>query len=407
MEDVVDRFLRYTRYDTRSKEDVSDFPSTKGQLTLLSDIAKELNSIGMKDVSIDKFGYVFGTLPANTERSIPAIGFISHVDTSPEMPGNGVNAQLVENYDGGDIVLNRELKIVLSPDEFPELKKYVGKTLITTDGTTLLGADDKSGVAEIVTAMEYLTDHPEIKHGEVKVGFTPDEEVGRGVDFFDTAKFGAKYAYTVDGGGLGGLEYENFNAAAASITVRGKNVHPGSAKGIMKNSMLIAAELMMMLPDDETPSSTDGYQGFYHIIGIRGSVEQTKMKYIIRDFEMDGLNSRKAFIEDAAERLNKKYGEGTVTVELKDQYYNMKEKIKEHMDVVDKAKRAIEEIGLQPVIQPIRGGTDGARLSFIGLPCPNLFTGGHNYHGRYEFIPTFAMEMAVDVILKIIELYTK
>lgn len=407
MEDVVDRLLRYVKYDTKSLEDMEQFPSTSKQLVLLKEISEELKKMGMKDVTMDKYGYVFATLPSNIERDLPVIGFIAHVDTSPEVSGENVSPRIVKNYDGADIVLNRDLNIVLSPGEFPELKNYVGGDIITTDGTTLLGADDKAGVAEIISAMEYLINHPESKHGTIRAGFTPDEEVGRGVDFFDVKRFDASAAYTVDGGEIGELEYENFNAARAVVTVNGKSVHPGSAKGIMKNSILIAAEFISMLPEDETPANSEGYEGFYHLDKIDGGVEQTVLKYILRDFEMEGLDRRKENIKQACEKINQKYGDGTVIVDLKDQYYNMKEKIKDHMYLVDIAKKAMEDVGVKPKINPIRGGTDGARLSFMGLPCPNLFTGGHNYHGKYEYIPVSSMEKAVENILKIIELYTK
>lgn len=407
MEKVLDKFLRYVKYDTQSQEDVEAFPSTSKQLVLLKKISEELKGIGMRNVTMDKYGYVFASVPSNIEKEVPSLGFISHVDTSFEVSGENVKPQIVKNYDGGNIVLDKDLNIVLSPEEFPELKNYMGKDIITTDGTTLLGADDKAGVSEIITAMEYLLEHPEIKHGPIKVGFTPDEEVGRGVDFFDVKRFNASAAYTVDGGAIGELEYENFNAARAVITINGKSVHPGSAKGIMKNAILIGAELVNMLPEDETPACSEGYEGFYHIDNITGGVEQVRMKYILRDFEIEGLKKRKEKILQMAEKLNEKYGEGTVVVECKDQYYNMKEKIKEHMYIVDIAKKAMLDSGVKPLINPIRGGTDGARLSFMGLPCPNLFTGGHNYHGKYEYIPVFAMEKAVEVILKIIELYTE
>jgi len=407
MEKVVKRFLRYVKYNTMSKEDVENFPSTPGQLVLLKDIASELREIGMKDVDVDEYGYVFGTLPSNMNNKVPTIGFIAHVDTSCAIAGANVNPKVTENYDGGDIVLNRELGIVLSPKDFPKLKNYKGDRIITTDGTTLLGADDKAGVAEIITALEYLVTHPEIKHGTVRVGFTPDEEVGRGVDFFDVKKFDADFAYTLDGGEIGELEYENFNAAGAKITVKGKSTHPGSAKGIMVNSLLIASELAMMLPSDETPANTQGYEGFYHLNEMQGDVEQTKMKYIIRDFDMEGLENRKAHMKKIVQSFNDKYGDGTVILDIKDQYYNMAEKIMENKHIVDTAYKAIEITGIKPLVQPIRGGTDGARLSFMGLPTPNLFTGGHNFHGRFEYIPISSMEKAVEVILNILKLYSE
>lgn len=407
MENVLQRFLRYVKYDTQSQEDVEQYPSTSKQLNLLKELYEELKQIGMQDVSIDQYGYVFAALHSNIEKDKPAIGFISHVDTSPEVSGAGVKPILVENYNGGDIILNKELGIVLSPDEFPELNEYKGKTIITTDGTTLLGADDKAGIAEIITAMEYLINHPEIRHGDIRVGFTPDEEVGRGVDFFNVKKFDADLAYTVDGGKLGELEYECFNAASANVTITGKSVHPGSAKGIMINSILVGKEFLDMLPKDEIPSTTEGYEGFYHIIDIYGNVEKTNLKYILRDFTLEGLNHRKDTMLEIEQKLNKKYGDGTVHIELKDQYYNMAEKVKEHIETVNIAKKAMEYLNIIPRINPIRGGTDGARLSFMNLPCPNIFTGGHNFHGKYEYIPVFAMEKCVQVIIKIIELYAE
>lgn len=405
MTNVVDRFLKYVKYDTQSQEDVDNFPSTPKQLLLLKELASELIAIGLKDVTLDEYGYVFGTLPSNIESPTPTIGFIAHVDTSPAISGKNVNPKIVENYNGEDIILNKELNLILSPNEFPDLKDYKGQDIITTDGTTLLGADDKAGIVEILTAMEHLIVHPEIKHGTVRVGFTPDEEVGRGVDFFNVERFNADFAYTLDGGKLGELEYENFNAAKVLVTVKGKSAHTGSAKNILKNSIIIASEFLNMLPAEETPENTEGYEGFYHIDGFNGTVEQTKMKYILRDFDETGLITRKANIVRIAEALNKKYGEDTVMIDIKDQYFNMIEKIKEHIDIVETASKAMVECGIKPIINPIRGGTDGARLSFMGLPTPNLFTGGHNYHGRYEYIPIPSMDKAVNVILKIIEIY--
>lgn len=406
MEKVVERFLRYVKYDTKSKEDVVDFPSTPGQLVFLKDLAYELKALGMKDIYQDEHGYVFATLPSNTEKNVPVIGFIAHVDTSPEISGKDVNPKIVEDYDGQDIVLNDEHRVILSPNEFPELKNYIGQTLITTDGTTLLGADDKAGVAEIITAMEYLINHPEIPHGTIRVGFTPDEETGRGTDFFDVKKFNADFAYTIDGGALGELEYECFSGAKAIITIKGKSTHPGSAKGVMKNAVSIGVELASMLPQDETPEATEGYQGFYHINHFEGRVDGAVLKYIIRDFDRSELEKRKKFIKNVVERINEKYGPGTATMELKDQYYNMREIIDQHKHIVDTAFKAMEALNIKPVVTPIRGGTDGARLSFMGLPCPNLFTGGHNYHGRFEYIPVQSMKKSVDVILKIIDIYT-
>ncbi|PRR72094.1 peptidase T [Clostridium thermopalmarium] len=405
METVVERFLRYVKFDTKSDEESNTVPSTKGQMVFAKELVKELKEIGLSDASVDDKGYIMATLPSNIEKQIPTIGFIAHMDTSPDMSGENVNPQFVENYDGGDILLNKENNVVLRTIDFPEIKEYKGKTLITTDGTTLLGADDKAGIAEIITAVEFLINHPEIKHGTIKLGFTPDEEIGRGADYFDVKKFNADFAYTVDGGALGELEYENFNAASAKIIVKGRNVHPGYAKGKMINSMLIANELVGMLPKQEVPELTEGYEGFYHLIGFNGEVEETKLQYIIRDFDMTKFKERKNTMASVVSELNKKYGEGTVILEMKDQYYNMKEKVEPVKHIVETAFKAMEEVGVTPKVTPIRGGTDGARLSFMGLPTPNLFTGGHNFHGKYEFIPTFAMEKAVEVILKIIDIY--
>ncbi|SCG82301.1 tripeptide aminopeptidase [Proteiniborus sp. DW1] len=407
MKKVVDRFLNYVAIDTKSEYDSQDFPSSKKQFELANLLVKELNELGLKDVSVDENCYVMATLPSNTDKKVPTIGFIAHMDTSPDMSGENVKPKIVENYDGGDIILNKENNIVLSPKDFPELKEYIGKTLITTDGTTLLGADDKAGIAEIMTAIEYLVNNPQIEHGDIKVAFTPDEEVGRGADYFDVKKFNADFAYTVDGGRLGELEYENFNAAGVKLTIKGRNVHPGSAKNKMINSMEIAMELNSMLPENQKPKYTEGYEGFFLLSSLNGDVEETKASYIIRDHFRDKFEEKKGLMQKVVDFLNAKYGEGTVHLEIKDQYYNMKEKIEPVMHIVDTAKRAMEELGITPLITPVRGGTDGARLSYMGLPCPNLFTGGHNYHGKYEFIPVESMEKAVEVILKIIELYSK
>lgn len=407
MSGVVERFLKYVEYETRSDESSSSVPTTMGQLVLAKDIAVELEKIGLKDVSVDENGYIFATLPSNLDKEVPTVGFIAHMDTSPEMPGRCVNHRIVKNYDGGDILLNNEKDIVLSTKDFPEIKEYKGKDIIVTDGTTLLGADDKAGVSEIITAMEYLINHPEIKHGAIKVGFTPDEEVGQGADHFDVDKFNADFAYTVDGGAIGELEYENFNAAGAKITINGINIHPGSAKDKMKNSMLIANLFIGMLPENETPSKTEGYEGFYHLISMNGDIEKTELSYIIRDFDKESFEKRKNVIKKITEKLNNSFGKDTVTVELRDQYFNMKEIIDKNMHVVDTAFKAMELCEVTPHVMPIRGGTDGARLSFMGLPTPNLFTGGHNFHGRFEYIPTFAMEKAVEVIVKIAELCAK
>ncbi|MCY6960540.1 peptidase T [Clostridium brassicae] len=403
MEKIVDRFLKYVKYDTKSNEESGTTPSSEGQKKFAKELAKELKEIGMTNVFVDENGYVMAELPANTDKPIPTIGFIAHMDTAPDMSGKNVNPQIIKKYDGKDIILNKEQNIVLKVSDFPEIKEYLGKDLITTDGTTLLGADDKAGVAEIVTAVEYLINNPQIKHGTVKVAFTPDEEIGEGADHFDVDKFNAEFAYTVDGGAIGELEYENFNAAEAKIAIKGRNVHPGSAKNKMINSMLIANELIFMLPDDETPSNTQGYEGFYHLTSVKGEVEETKVNYIIRDFDRGKFEERKNMFSIIVESLNNKYGEDTVSLELKDQYYNMKEKVEPVKHIIDIAVKAMEKCEVVPNIVPIRGGTDGARLSFMGLPTPNLFTGGHNFHGRYEFIPIFAMEKAVEVIVKIVE----
>ena len=406
MSKVVEKFLKYVSYDTKSDEESTTVPSTTGQMKLAIELVKELKAMGLKQASVDDNGYVMATVPANVQKNIPTIGFIAHMDTAPDISGKNVNPKFVYNYDGEDIILNKENNIVLSPKDFPELKNYIGKTLITTDGTTLLGADDKAGISEIMTAIEYLIENPHIPHGTICIGFTPDEEVGRGADFFDVKKFDADFAYTIDGGTIGELEYENFNAAGAKICVHGRNVHPGSAKGKMIHSTLIANEFVNSLPPNETPATTEGYEGFYHLIRLNGEVEETKLQYIIRDFNKESFENRKIFIGNIADKLNNKYGNGTVEIEVKDQYFNMKEKIEPVKHVVDTAFLAMKEAGVNPIMVPIRGGTDGARLSFMGLPTPNIFTGGHNFHGKYEFIPTFAMEKAVEVILKIVELYT-
>lgn len=407
MSKVVERFLKYVKFDTKSDEEKECCPSTEGQRVLGKELVLELEKLGLQEVIMDSNGYVMATLPANTDKSIPVIGFIAHMDTSPDMSGAKVKPQVIENYQGGDIVLNSAENIVLSPKAYPELSNYIGKTLITTDGTTLLGADDKAGIAEILTAVEYLIEHSEIPHGTIKVAFTPDEEIGRGADLFDVAKFNADFAYTVDGGSLGELECENFNAAGAKVIINGINVHPGSAKNKMVNSMLIASEFISLLPSDETPSNTEGYEGFFHLTSINGEVEKTTLNYIIRDFVMDSYEKRKALLKELEAKLNRKYGENTVRVEIKDQYKNMKEKIQPVMHIVDTAEKAMKLSEVTPKIVPIRGGTDGARLSFMGLPTPNLFTGGENFHGKFEYISTYSMEKAVEVILNIIKLYSE
>lgn len=406
MSNLLEKFLRYVKVETKSDENTGTTPSTKGQWNLAKILVDELKSMGVKDVTLSEYGYVYASIPSNMDKEVPTIGFISHMDTSPDMTGENVNPQIVKNYNGEDIVLNKELKVVLSPKQFPELSSYKGKTLITTDGTTLLGADDKAGVSEIMTAVEYIMTHPEFKHGNIKIGFTPDEEIGEGADHFDVEFFNADLAYTMDGGPEGELECENFNASGVKVKINGRNVHPGSAKNKMINSMLIANEYLNNLPE-ETPSNTEGYEGFYHLIDIKGEVEETVMSFIIRDFFNDSFEARNNKMEEIAEKLNEKYGQGTLEVTIKEQYKNMKEKIEPVWYVVENAKKAMEEVGVTPEIKPIRGGTDGARLSFMGLPTPNIFTGGENYHGKYEFACLETMEKAVEVILKIVEVYTR
>ncbi|MCW3787256.1 peptidase T [Plebeiibacterium sediminum] len=404
MINIKDRFLKYVGFDTQSDTDTGLTPSTPGQMFFSEKLVEELKEMGLEEVELDDNGYVMATIPSNVDHEVPVIGFIAHVDTSPDFSGKNVNPQIVENYDGNAIVLNKEENIILAPDEFPELKKYVGQTLITTDGTTLLGADDKAGVAEIMTATEYLLNHPEIKHGKIRIGFTPDEEIGAGADYFDVEKFGAEYAYTMDGGEIGELEYENFNAALAKVTVLGRNVHPGYAKNKMRNSIRIANQIITMLPRVETPEHTSDYEGFYHLMSFNGEVEKSELLYIIRDFKRDRFEDRKKEIKHIVSKINKEYGEGTVSIEVKDQYYNMREKVEPVKYIVDNAQKAMEQVGVKPLVKPIRGGTDGSRLSFMGLPTPNIFAGGHNFHGRFEFVPLESMQKAVEVILKIVEL---
>lgn len=402
MENVVDKFLRYVKYDTKSKDDSIDFPSTESQLKFAKVLESELKSIGVSNVTLDKNGYVMGEIPSNIEsKDCPAVGFISHMDTSPDMSGENISPKIIHNYDGHDIVLSESQNIILSPKEFKDLKSYIGEDLITTDGTTLLGADDKAGVSEIMTACEYILNHPKLRHGCIKIGFTPDEEVGRGADFFDVERFGAKFAYTVDGGAVGEIEYETFNAARASVVIHGKNIHPGSAKNIMVNSALVANELISMLPPNEIPAETEGREGFYHLCDIAGNIEETKLNFIIRDFDRKLFERRKAIIQNIIDTLNTKYNK-CIEASINDQYYNMSEIIEKNMYTVDIAIKAIEKSGMAPKINPIRGGTDGSRLSFMGLPCPNLFTGGHNFHGKYEFIPVSSMIKAVETIKNII-----
>lgn len=401
---VIDRFLKYVTFDTQSDESTGVTPSTAKQMVFAQYLKTELEELGLEDISLDENGYLFATLPANVEREIPTIGFIAHMDTSPDMSGENVSPRIVEKYEGGDIVLSEADHIILSPSQFPELKDHVGEDLIVTDGHTLLGADDKAGIAEIVAAVAYLKAHPEIEHGKIRIGFNPDEEIGLGAHKFDVEKFGCKWAYTMDGGEVGELEFENFNAAAAKVHVKGRNVHPGYAKNKMINSMLVANEFVAMLPADETPATTDGYEGFFHLVGMEGEVESSTLSYIIRDHDREKFEARKSFIKVCADRLNEKYGADTVTVELKDQYYNMRQQVEPLMHIIDIAFAAMKEAGVEPKVKAIRGGTDGAQLSFKGLPCPNIFAGGLNFHGRYEFVPVQNMEKAMKVIVKIAEL---
>ncbi|WDH98599.1 peptidase T [Paenibacillus urinalis] len=402
-QDLIRRITGYVRMDTQSDENGETCPSTPGQLELGRKLVEELQEIGMQEVTMDDNGYVMATLPANTDKEVPVIGFLAHLDTATDFTGKNVNPQLIDAYDGNDIVLNKEQKIILSAKDFPELANYKGHTLITTDGTTLLGADNKAGIAEIMTAMDYLLNHPEIKHGKIRVAFTPDEEIGRGPHRFDVEAFGAKYAYTVDGGPLGELEYESFNAAAAKIVFKGKNVHPGTAKNKMVNSAKIAMEFNGLLPVEEAPEHTDGYDGFYHLSSVQGDVEETTLSYIIRDFDRARFEARKANMERIAKDLQAKYGEERIQLTLRDQYYNMREKIEPVKFIVDIAGEAMKSLDIEPHIVPIRGGTDGSQLSYMGLPTPNIFTGGENYHGRYEYVSVDHMVLATQVIIGIIE----
>jgi tripeptide aminopeptidase len=402
--EIIDRFTTYVRMDTQSNAESDTCPSTPGQLTLGKLLVEELTAIGMEDVTMDENGYVMATLPANTDKTIPTVGFLAHLDTATDFTGANVNPQIVEEYDGKDIMLNDSLEIMLSPEQFPELKQYKGHTLITTDGTTLLGADNKAGITEIMTAMAYLIQHPEIKHGNVRIAFTPDEEIGRGPHKFDVAAFGADFAYTIDGGPLGELQYESFNAAGAKVTIHGKNVHPGTAKGKMIHSAKIAMEFNRRLPADEAPEHTEGYEGFYHLLSIEGDVEQTVLHYIIRDFDRASFQARKDFLLKVADELKEEYGQERVTVEMNDQYYNMREKIEPKKEIVDTAYEAMKNLHIEPIVQPIRGGTDGSQLSYMGLPTPNIFTGGENFHGRFEYISVNNMIQATNVIIEIIKL---
>ena len=408
MQHIIDRFISYVTIDTESDPNSQTTPSTQKQWNLANKLVEELKSIGLEDVTIDDKAYIMATLPSNVDHEVPTIGFVSHFDTSPDFSGANVKPQIIENYDGKDIILNAEKNIVLSPNYFKDLLQYKGQTIITTDGTTLLGADDKAGITEIVSAMEYLVQHPEIKHGKIRIGFTPDEEIGRGAHHFDVEKFGAKWAYTMDGSQIGELEYENFNAAGAKITFKGKSVHPGYAKGKMINSLLIANDFINELPKGETPQETKGYEGFFHVHHLTGSIEETVLELIIRDHNKIKFEKRKDLIGKIAKKINKKYakqfGEDIVIAQVKDQYYNMKEKVLPVKHIVHIAEKAMRELNITPIIKPIRGGTDGSQLSFMGLPCPNIFAGGHNFHGKYEYVPAESIQKATDVIVKIAEL---
>lgn len=406
MEKILDRFLRYVAIDTQSDENSESQPSAAKELDLLKLLCKELNDMGV-EATLDEYGYVMGTLPSNIDKKVPAIGFIAHVDTSPDASGANVKPQIIENYDGSDIALKGVPGLYLKPSEFPELLAHKGETIITTDGTTLLGADDKAGVAEIMNAVQYMVEHPEFKHGDIKIGFTPDEEIGRGVVKFDVKRFGADYAYTMDGGEIGELEFENFNAASAKIHIQGRNVHPGYAKDKMKNAILIGMEVNSLLPVGQRPELTEGYDGFFHIISFKGTVEEAEFGYIIRDHDRKKFEEKKELIEQCVKFINVKYGEGTATLEVKDQYYNMREQVEPYYFIVEKAVKAMEMAGVKPKIQPIRGGTDGANLSFKGLPCPNIFAGGMNFHGKMEFAPLENIEKASEVVLNIIKLYAE
>ena len=406
MEQLIDRFLRYVSVDTQSNPESESQPSAAKELDLLKMLKDELEAMGV-EAELDEYGYVMATIPSNCGKDVPAVGFIAHVDTAPDASGKDIKPQIIKDYDGGDIALKGVEGLYLKVEDFPEMKYYEGQTLITTDGTTLLGADDKAGVAEIMDAVQYIIEHPELKHGKICIGFTPDEEIGRGVVKFDVEKFGADYAYTMDGGAIGELEYENFNAASASVKIQGSNLHPGYAKGKMKNAILIGMELNSLLPVEQRPEYTCGYEGFFHIIGFNGSVEEATFSYIIRDHDMDLYEKRKQTMQECVDFINKKYGEGTASEEIKHQYYNMRKMVEPHYHIIEKAVKAMEMEGIKPRIQPIRGGTDGANLSFKGLPCPNIFAGGHNFHGKLEFVPLESMIKASKVILNIISLFAE
>ena len=406
MEQLIDRFLRYVSVDTQSNPESESQPSTAKELDLLKMLKDELEAMGV-EAELDEYGYVMATIPSNCGKDVPAVGFIAHVDTAPDASGKDIKPQIIKDYDGGDIALKGVEGLYLKVEDFPEMKDYEGQTLITTDGTTLLGADDKAGVAEIMDVVQYIIEHPELKHGKICIGFTPDEEIGRGVVKFDVEKFGADYAYTMDGGAIGELEYENFNAASASVKIQGSNLHPGYAKGKMQNAILIGMELNSLLPVEQRPEYTCGYEGFFHIIGFNGSVEEATFSYIIRDHDMDLYEKRKQTMQECVDFINRKYGEGTASVEIKHQYYNMRKMVEPHYHIIEKAVKAMEMEGIKPRIQPIRGGTDGANLSFKGLPCPNIFAGGHNFHGKLEFVPLESMIKASKVILNIISLFAE
>ena len=406
MEKVTDKFLRYVAVETTSDENGATHPSSLKELDLSRMLVEEMKKMGIADASLDENGYVMGTIPANIDKKVPVLGFIAHVDTAPDASGKDIKPQIINNYDGSDIPLKGVPGLALRVADFPEMLDYKGQTLITTDGTTLLGADDKAGVAEIMTAAEYLLTHPEVKHGTIKIGFTPDEEIGCGVDFFDVKKFGADYAYTMDGGAIGELEYENFNAAGVKIHIQGCNIHPGYAKGKMVNAMLVGMELAGMLPVEQRPAFTQDYEGFFHLTAFNGTVEEASMSWIIRDHDRNLFEQKKALMLEVVAFINKKYGD-IVKLEMKDQYYNMREQVEPHYFIVERAIKAMEMAGIQPKVQPIRGGTDGARLSFMGLPCPNIFAGGHNFHGKLEFVPVESMEKATEVILNLVDLYAK
>ena len=401
---LLERFLKYVSIHTTSDENTGLVPSTPQQMEFAKILAEELKAMGMQDVSLDKKGYLMATLPSNIDKDVPTVGFISHLDTSPDMSGKNVKPRIVENYDGNDIVLNEKENIVLSPKQFPELTMYRGQSLVVTNGLTLLGADDKAGIAEIMTAMDYFIKNPDVKHGKVRIAFNPDEEIGLGAHHFDVEKFGCQFAYTMDGGEIGELEYENFNAAGAKVTFYGTNVHPGYAKNKMVNSMKIATKFMATVPANESPEYTDGYEGFYHLTGIGGDVEKTTVSYIIRDHDRKKFEERKAHLQMLVDKINSEFGDNTATLEIKDQYYNMKEKVEPVKYIVDIASEAIRQAGVEPKVKPIRGGTDGAQLSFKGLPCPNIFAGGHNFHGKYEFVPIQSMEKATEVVKNIIKI---